>query len=1040
MKYTVLCAALLAASVSAEAAFTGVTNYWIGAEWADFNDASNWRVGDPENGANAVPTANDMIFFDSGTKYAFDMGGRTNTVAQILGTAGTWTSGSGTIQVTNGALKVSGLYSKAMTVNVWDGGLFSFGHTDVLFNSGMAGAREHRVMNGGTLDMTALGYQGYRLTVEAGGTANLLTDKIVTHIAPVASNSSFFDIYGSFVAAGGFTFSDPPYWNPRPGPDVSTRLTLFPGGTLSLGGIVRKTTSLVGFDVLVEGGVLAATGDVSFQDISSFTVGDGAEFECAVAEGASLKLPAIAEYGEGCVLKKTGPGTFLIDTASSVPPVCEVEEGAVKIEKPDLALTGWSFGDGGVLEIAATGLRIDSPAAYEGLSVAVDAGLLAGGFVVLRSDDAGFREAVAASLTTSLPADYDAVVSGDAVVLDYSPDNTFDASKSSDLSDASAWKGLSVPHGQPVVVSGSGNVRFGAGTPAFSSITVQNGATVTVEGGTLESPVDLPPVTLSFDARLKVEGGAFAQSTNGLVCAGGAEVLPVLEVATNATLFLRTPGLPNAVNTAWDSGSSPDTGFRLSNVDLRWYGQIRMTTVRTNASILAQAVFGWAGAGETAFLSIDCRGGTLYRLDTLNRTDLNLTPMMVVYPDAGGVVKPKGTLLFRDFKREGDGPFVKNGTQFGRNNPTDIRIPVVVDGSSYLGYKGRCAVAGGVDLTLKGPAGWYYEHDFYNDYGWARRLDILDAATLSVEDGAVFSCTPSYGSFYGFGNHAVSGTSFAAKNAYIGIWSWLGDGLSSARVEDSYLLVGQLYPNAPGSSLKTQTPFFTGFSSVEVPEDSTMWVVATNIWRGESNGADWTGFVRDWNRVSSFGPPITGGGDLAVSNGLTGAKAAFSMTAVVTSGANTATGEAWASPPSAAGALSYLLFSDGANWAGTVVANGYAGLTNTVTAAGPSAVSFGSIRFDGDFPVRVWKDADGVATNDVIDIAAAVSGTGGFAVVRADGYEPVSGDRFTLGRYPADAAVPTVSTRGWMLRAVGPDEDRRLELVYRPGGFGVIIR
>ena len=51
------------------AAFTGVTNYWVGAAWADYNDAANWRVNDPDTGANAVPTANDMIYLNSSTTY-----------------------------------------------------------------------------------------------------------------------------------------------------------------------------------------------------------------------------------------------------------------------------------------------------------------------------------------------------------------------------------------------------------------------------------------------------------------------------------------------------------------------------------------------------------------------------------------------------------------------------------------------------------------------------------------------------------------------------------------------------------------------------------------------------------------------------------------------------------------------------------------------------------------------------------------------------------------------------------------------------------
>jgi hypothetical protein len=90
--------------------------------------------------------------------------------------------------------------------------------------------------------------------------------------------------------------------------------------------------------------------------------------------------------------------------------------------------------------------------------------------------------------------------------------------------------------------------------------------------------------------------------------------------------------------------------------------------------------------------------------------------------------------------------------------------------------------------------------------------------------------------------------------------------------------------------------------------------------------------------------------------------------------------------------------------------------------------------------VRVWKDDSGNATNDVIDIAAEVSGTGGFTVVCKDGYVPEAGDRFMLGRYPADAALPAVSPRGWRLRPVGSGEGNRLELIYLPEGLRMIVR
>jgi hypothetical protein len=90
--------------------------------------------------------------------------------------------------------------------------------------------------------------------------------------------------------------------------------------------------------------------------------------------------------------------------------------------------------------------------------------------------------------------------------------------------------------------------------------------------------------------------------------------------------------------------------------------------------------------------------------------------------------------------------------------------------------------------------------------------------------------------------------------------------------------------------------------------------------------------------------------------------------------------------------------------------------------------------------VRVWKDDSGNATNDVIDIAAAVSGTGGFTVVCEDGYVPETGDRFMLGRYPAGAVLPAVHPRGWRLRPTDSGDGNRLELIYLLEGLRMIVR
>ena len=139
------CAAMaLVGAYAAVPAFTGVTNYWVGADWADYGAAANWRVNDPDAGANAVPTANDMIYLNDATTYKFDLGGQPWTVGRIAKRADQFYSGSGAgsglIEVTNGSLTVSTLVAFKMRLNVWDGGTFSLDAPNLFFHHGAVDA------------------------------------------------------------------------------------------------------------------------------------------------------------------------------------------------------------------------------------------------------------------------------------------------------------------------------------------------------------------------------------------------------------------------------------------------------------------------------------------------------------------------------------------------------------------------------------------------------------------------------------------------------------------------------------------------------------------------------------------------------------------------------------------------------------------------------------------------------------------------------------------------------------------------------------
>ena len=102
------CAAMAAGGAfAALPAFTGHTNYWVGAEWADYNDAANWRVDDPDTAATVAPGANDLIYLDRNTTYKFDLGRLSKTIAIISSNATNgYNGGEGTINITNGTLTI----------------------------------------------------------------------------------------------------------------------------------------------------------------------------------------------------------------------------------------------------------------------------------------------------------------------------------------------------------------------------------------------------------------------------------------------------------------------------------------------------------------------------------------------------------------------------------------------------------------------------------------------------------------------------------------------------------------------------------------------------------------------------------------------------------------------------------------------------------------------------------------------------------------------------------------------------------------------
>ena len=229
---------------------------------------------------------------------------------------------------------------------------------------------------------------------------------------------------------------------------------------------------------------------------------------------------------------------------------------------------------------------------------------------------------------------------------------------------------------------------------------------------------------------------------------------------------------------------------------------------------------------------------------------------------------------------------------------------------------------------------------------------------------------------------------------------------------------------------------FDGFKSVAI--ENTFTIAAADVDRGNS-GKDAVKAVENWNRSVFVAPPLIGTGSLAVSNMLVDAHNVYSMTVTITNGANTASGKAFAAKTES-GAKAALVFADGANWAGEVIAGGNVSLTNLVNAGAAASVSFGSIRLDEDFPIRVWKTGGVVTANDKVNLAAVPAGARSFSL-QAMGEALEVGDKIEIGLYPADVEPPKDTRRlRYSVEPAGTEGLVKLMAVVSRRGMTITVR
>lgn len=1000
-------------------------------EWADFGDPANWSLNQSSysNPDGLVPGENDSLYMlgymrsGAGTSWTmgyFDLAGKSWTVAGFA---------------TNGCPNNSTFHYKKNIMGLTNGTLTVINPDYV-----KTFAHSYRIYSGATLiypsgaDVTISTPNPYEdWQIKTGGRAEVKCGVSLTYLMCTVDSGAMllwdpdhFDMtasivngQGSSITNNGTLFAPNGFlWNGGIRSGNNEKLKEFEvaqmSGELRIGGDFTKKTEEyykgASMRFVLGGGTLKAESNVAFKnsvskwgDEVSASMPASAAATVDVAAGATLDMQ-IFTYGEGASLVKIGKGKLVV---ASLPLALSVEEGSVHFAKPLTLSHGCSFASGATISFGATDNEMAAFDGYKNVDFVLGSDAFVVGSVVLKSSDEAFLRYVAGSIAGMIPEGARTVVSNGILRLASNEMIEISANGKVDLSDAAAWGG-EVPVGADVCVIGDSTVAsFTSSTPVFKSITVAGGATLEVSG----TGAVLPQVKLNYPSRLLFAENTVAEfSVDRLSSNGNADGLPVLEIAKGAAVTVPV-----------------GTGFK--NVHLKLFGQIGIPDSE-NAAEGRGITFGTAAAGEVAYFAMTADGGKIRMKGSAG------TCRRFMCPVNGGKVHPVGELLLKDVTFPPyPGTAVYLGVDVGTFNE-GVPFTLILDGTEmlmsqtsriYQNARIICRNGG----KLKSP----YRHP-----GVASGIQIRQYSKVTV-DG------PESGIYYPYSNRGTLTVDTYTEGSDVlelknGGWIATHNTVATESSKKGTLAVsngtwriGQLpfipYDKNPCPPDEDARNWFSrpfeGLGKVRIEPDSTLYMQSSS----DLEGTEWD---RDFVVADV---PMTGFGNLVVTNGVPG----YGLSLTFVSSANTATGRIGVAPSADPTSLQ---FANGANWAGTVVADGRVSLTNLENAASVSEVSFGSVDFAGDFPLKVWKE-NGTFVSDKVNLSRPTTGVGGFKPVAQNGFHFTQGDTFVIGKWAA-SAVPEDLACGmaykWKM-SVSPAEEEGYVLVsvrYSPPGTVVVFR
>lgn len=742
------------------------------------------------------------------------------------------------------------------------------------------------------------------------------------------------------------------------------------GGSVTFGG---NFTSALAWDYTWSGGTLCIEDDCAFGANVAMAIPASANVTVDVAAGKTFSAANFTADATASITK-TGAGIFAI--APTLATIAVNAGGLGLAASSAYDLSGVTFASGTKIALTALGATVN---AYDASLIGnatftADLSGATAGMAVLHSSSDALLEKAATDLASAVPAGFALQKGG--TTLSIQAVSAYNFAVSGDILDPAGWGGSLPPAGADVAITGALTVAtLSSGAfPAWNSIEVKNGATLRIA-----TDATLPHVTLNNQATLAIANNATVTLANSADLSGvanSAQTVPSLSIESGAQLVV--PG-----------------GAQFANVNISLGG-----TIATKTGEDGGIVFGYAAAGETAFFGLMANGGTISLSATTANSKYDTAPLKFCCPASGGTVVAIGSLMLTDatvlpvygehgytFTR-----YPEYSLHLGVNNPTTELFEVVFD-NTHWGVGGKTIIKGGGTFRLANGGSYanYEAHAL-----WNRTAEISEMGRVVVGSGCLFSLNamgnygdktlevkPGYGGFPAivaengaiFENYHSTGNGngvFAVSN---GIW----------RTFEPYIV--------NNDEVKSRNVPFEGFCAVDVAENSTL----TFTTRNQQNGHGY--FNNGDDRVIALADvPITGGGSIALSNAN-----ANVFGVIVKNGANAATGTASVIAPASGMGATTLYFANGANWAGTVVADGNVMTTNLVDAAAACTNSFGTLELATNFPVRVWKSNGRITANDALVVGRYAGSAKLSLELIGAGEEFGPGDTFVLGKIGADA-------------------------------------